>query len=61
MHQLNTQKSILDHPECRSCTTSHCTGPPKLVCGLDQLVEQLARIFKTPALRSSQQPESSKI
>ena len=41
MHQLNTQKSIIDRPECCGCVTSHRTGRAELVYGLDKLVEQL--------------------
>ena len=41
MHQLNTQKTIIDRPECCGCVTSHHTGRAELVYGLDKLVEQL--------------------
>ena len=41
MNQLNTQKRIIDRPECCGCVTSHCTGRAELVYGLDKLVEQL--------------------
>ena len=36
MHQLNTQKSIIDCSECCGCVTSHRTGWAELVCGLDK-------------------------
>ena len=42
MHdQLNTQKIIIDSPECCGCMTSHLTGRAELVYGLEKLVEQL--------------------